>query len=64
MSAAAAKPHSFRPVKGLSWPVCSCCGLVRLRNPLTDWCVRNGCNHEDHPGYRNAVATLSRKVES
>jgi hypothetical protein len=51
-----AQPHSFRALKGLGWPVCSSCGLVRLRNALTDWCVRNGCNHEDHPGYKSAVA--------
>jgi hypothetical protein len=22
------------------------------------WCVRYGCNYAEHPGYRNAVATL------
>lgn len=53
-------PHSWGKRKGLPWPVCRGCGLVHLRNPLTEWCVRNGCEHEEHPGYRSAVRSLGR----
>jgi hypothetical protein len=52
--------HSFVAVKGLPWPVCKSCGLVRLRNPLTDWCVRHGCNYHDAPGYRATVRRLTK----
>ncbi len=52
------EPHSFQPVKRLPYQVCTGCGLVRLRNPLTDWCVRYGCNHAEHPGFRAAVRAL------
>lgn len=53
-------PHSPHVVKGIPWRVCRGCGLVYLRNPLTEWCIRQGCNHDEHPGYRSAVATLGR----
>lgn len=54
------EPHDFGSIRGLSWPVCKGCGLVRLRNPLTDWCIRHGCNAEDAPGYKAAVANLAK----
>jgi len=54
--------HRFKPVKGLPWPVCIGCGLVRLRNPITEWCVRHGCNHEDRPEYKSVLKqTTSEK---
>jgi hypothetical protein len=51
-------PHRWVTVKQLPRPMCGGCGLVRLRNLLTDWCVSHGCDHDDHPGYRDAVRTL------
>lgn len=54
------RPHAWKAIKGLPWPVCTGCGLLRLKNALTDWCVRHGCNHEDHPGYAEAVKRLGR----
>lgn len=50
--------HQFRKERGIPWPVCNRCGLVWLRNPLTAWCVRHGCWHEEHPGYRAAIRAL------
>lgn len=32
---------------------CVKCGLVGLNNAFTDWAVRMGCNHRDHPSYAN-----------
>lgn len=46
------QPHSPGKLRGLSWSVCKACGLVFLRNEFTAWCIRHGCNHADHPGYR------------
>jgi hypothetical protein len=45
------EPHNFRQTKSIPWPICSSCGLVRLRNPFTDWSVKMGCNSADHPDF-------------
>ena len=39
-------PHRFKPRKRFPWQVCSSCGLVRLRNKLTEKAVRLGCMHQ------------------
>lgn len=38
--------------------ICINCGLLRLHNLLTDWCVAKGCNFDEHPGYKHALRTL------
>ena len=38
--------------------ICINCGLLRLRNALTDWCASKGCNYDDHPGYAAALRAL------
>lgn len=53
-SAPAFEPHAFTS-KIASWMYCRKCGLIRLRNPLTDWCVSKGCNYDEHPQYRAKV---------
>lgn len=55
------EPHSFTKLsKSFPWLYCKHCGLVSLRNELTEWCRRMGCNASDHPEYfsrcRNAKA--------
>lgn len=54
------RSHSYSKWKQLPWMICDICGLVRLRNPITDWCDRHGCNNDDHPGYKRAIATLCK----
>lgn len=54
------KGHSFKPMKGIGKQHCSCCGLVALRNPLTDWCIKKGCNASDHPQYNATVKRLTK----
>ena len=39
-------------------PICVNCGLIRLRNLLTDWCVSKGCDFRDHPGLAQACRVL------
>lgn len=52
--------HNFKGnIAGKAY--CLGCGLVMLRNALTDWCVKRGCDYMDHPGYRRAVAELPAK---
>lgn len=57
-----ARGHSFKtdlPIaRFIGRPVCSLCGLVRLKNTLTEWCIAKGCDYEDAPGYREALRTL------
>ena len=53
------KLHSFVVVKRLPWAMCSNCGLLTFRNEFTAWCIRNGCNHAEHPRYKTAMKTLS-----
>ena len=54
-------PHQWRKIRSLPWPVCARCGLVWLKNELTAWCVRHGCDHADRPDYRAAVDRLSQR---
>jgi hypothetical protein len=54
--------HSFKMVNPaariVGRAVCTNCGLMRLRNLLTDWCVEKGCEYSEHPGYEGALRTL------
>lgn len=44
-------PHRWGIVKGISYSVCMTCGLVKLRNPLTQKAIQYGCDHKEHPQY-------------
>lgn len=54
-------PHSFASLRGIPWQVCRGCGLVLLRNELTDFCVRHGCEHESHPFYKRELTKLAER---
>ena len=55
-------PHSWksdRPVAKLTGrAICTGCGLLRLKNLLTEWCVMRGCDYQDHPQYDLMRRTL------
>lgn len=53
--------HQPEKLSGIPWPVCRHCGLVWLRNELTAWCVRQGCNNAEHPEFKNACKRLVRE---
>jgi len=56
------EPHNFvKLYRSIPWLVCSKCGLVRLRNPFTDWCVRNGCDADERPDYKKMRDKLTRQ---
>lgn len=47
------------------WAICDHCGLVRLKNKVTDLAVKLGCGWKEHPTYiayakRQEPATLGR----
>lgn len=52
-------PHQPQKVKYVPWPVCRC-GLIYLKNTLTQWCVSKGCNYELHPDYARKVKELGK----
>lgn len=43
--------HEPVRIKSLPWLVCRKCGLVYLKNDFTFWCMKKGCNNEDHEDY-------------
>lgn len=57
------EPHAFAVSKKLPWQRCKKCGLLTLRNALTEWCIRMGCNVSDHPEY-SARCRNSRPKEA
>lgn len=38
--------------------ICVKCGLVYLKNALTQWCIEQGCNHMDHTNYQKKLIEL------
>lgn len=54
------EPHRFLSLKRIPWPYCRGCGLLRLKNQITDWAVRHGCNYDEHPGWKQAMRSLTR----
>lgn len=46
------EPHVFGHAKRLPWSFCKRCGLLNLRNDLSAWSVKVGCNAHDHPEYQ------------
>ena len=47
--------HSPIKIKVIPWLFCKYCGLIFLNNELTKWCIKMGCNHEDHMQYTTKV---------
>jgi hypothetical protein len=54
-------PHRYGILKGFAWPVCIECGHVFLKNYLSAWIDKTGCDHKWHPGYRKALVTEVRR---
>jgi len=46
------EPHGpWILLNGVGKSYCLGCGLVNLNNDFTRWCVRMGCNSDEHPQY-------------
>ncbi len=56
------EPHCFVPVRRLAWLRCRHCGLLALRNDLTAWCIKAGCNAKDHPEHASRVRNARPKA--
>lgn len=44
--------HQFQQRKRCPYPVCKSCGLVRLRNRLTGYAERYGCDYRKHAAFK------------
>lgn len=46
------EPHSAKMIKRIPWPICQHCGLMFLKNKISRWCIKTGCNHSLHRDYK------------
>ena len=53
------EPHSFTS-KAYHWWMCSKCGLLRLKNGLTEWSVEKGCKADLHPAFKSVVRMYTK----
>lgn len=50
--------HSPSKMKQIPWMVCRHCGLVYLKNEITAWAIKMGCNNSYHPDYKRLRDSL------
>lgn len=57
------KYESHKPVvlKNTPWLYCRYCGLVYLRNPITQWSIRMGCLSSYHPQFKEMLKKSAKK---
>ena len=54
------EPHQSRRLsKQLPFLYCPKCGLLFLKNPITRWCIKMGCDHEYHKQYKFMLKKLT-----
>ena len=55
-------PHHGRWYKlgKIPYEICAGCGLVALRNEISRWALRHGCDYKDDPGWPEALERLTR----
>ena len=46
------EPHRWVKFKGIGRNRCVKCGLVALHNKFTEFCIKMGCDHIEHPRYQ------------
>jgi hypothetical protein len=60
MSGSKSKTHIWiNPGNILYKPYCRRCGLVKLNNPITNWCVSQGCYYDEHPKYKQTLKRMT-----
>ena len=47
----------WKNIKGVGRQCCTKCGLIRLKNSLTRWCIDKGCDHDLHPNFKQQCKT-------
>lgn len=46
------EPHHWVRFKGIGRDRCIKCGLLALHNKFSQFCIRMGCDHTEHPRYQ------------
>ncbi len=46
------EPHQWVKFKGIGRDRCVKCGLLALKNKFSQFCVKMGCDHTEHPQYK------------
>lgn len=44
--------HNVKPLFKTGFRHCQDCGLIILRNSITEFCVKLGCEFREHPKYK------------
>jgi len=56
------EPHKPKKLsKRLPWMYCGHCGLLYLKNPITKWCIKMGCNHSYHNQFNLMLNKLTKR---
>jgi len=55
------EPHNPKKLKGLPWLYCPHCGLLYLRNSITKWCIKMGCNNSYHEQYKSILRKSTKR---
>lgn len=56
------EPHKPRKLcKTIPWSYCGQCGLLYLKNPITRWCIKMGCNHTYHNQFKIMLKKLTKR---
>lgn len=53
-----AEPHkffTFGKKTRIPYQYCVECGFVYMKNELSEWVAKQGCNHKDHPSYKSKL---------
>lgn len=51
-------PHHFIPMSKKSkcaYPYCVACGLIYMKNGLSEWAAKQGCNYKEHPSFKTKL---------
>jgi hypothetical protein len=54
-----AEPHSyysFGKKTKVAHLYCGHCGFIYLKNELSEWVAKVGCNYREHPSYKNKLS--------
>ena len=56
------EPHKPRKLsKTITWLYCGHCGLLYLKNPITRWSIKMGCNHTYHKQFKFMLKKLTTR---
>lgn len=55
------EPHKIIYPKYSHWPMCQYCGLIFLKNDITRWSIKMGCDHKNHPQFEKKLEQYTKR---